>query len=452
MARLRRNEWNFAGTAAARITTILGDSAYADSPLGRAEPELGEYRSARRLDMVLFGRENPEEALITGELKVPWDSAGRTPYNSKLVNEAHSKATNAGAQYFLTWNVRRVVVWKTDQPGVPLFERVVYDKEIVPVAITSAADLERADVKDALASGIADLIAFLNSAITGRPHPTFLPLDRIFIARLEAALDFPIEQTANAISSRTASSIRFKREFEKWMREEQGWLVSASNQTENIERAARFSCYVLVNRLCFYNALRRRYAQLERLAIANNITDGEGLKRRLQRSFRQAERYTGNYETVFDGDLGDDLPFLADSAVTEWRNLVRTPDHYDFATINLDVIGAMYEQLITPEERHRYGQHYTNPFVVDLINSFAISSGLDQIFDPSCGGGTFLVRAYTRKSLLYPEQDHSDLIERLYGCDILSYACHFTTINLAVRDLIDEDNFPRIRLGNHDKL
>src|SRR4051812_16258301 len=36
------------------------------------------------------------------------------------------------------------------------------------------------------------------------------------------------------------------------------------------------------------------------------------------------------------------------------------------------VIGAMYEQLIRPEERHRYGQHYTQPQVVDLINAFVI--------------------------------------------------------------------------------
>jgi hypothetical protein len=177
------------------------------------------------------------------------------------------------------------------------------------------------------------------------------------------------------------------------MRDKQGWVVLPTTQEENTNRAARFTCYVLVNRLCFYNALRRKYNQLPRLSVANSITTGAALRQRLQRAFEQAERYTGDYETVFEGDFGDSLPFIADEPVREWRTLIRTLDQYDFANIGLDVIGAMYEQLITLEERHRYGQHYTQPTVVDLINSFAIRTGREQILDPVCGGGTFLVRA-----------------------------------------------------------
>src|SRR5690348_12521955 len=108
----------------------------------------------------------------------------------------------------------------------------------------------------------------------------------------------------------------------------------------------------------------------------------------------------------------------------------------------------MYEQLIKPAERHRYGQHYTQPAVVDLINSFALRTGGDRVLDPGCGGGTFLVRAYARKKYLDATQEHSELLETLYGCDILNYACHLSIINLAIRDLIDDDNFPRIHLGD----
>ena len=138
-------------------------------------------------------------------------------------------------------------------------------------------------------------------------------------------------------------------------------------------------------------------------------------------------------ETVFDGDFGDRLPFLGDDAVGEWIALVRQLDRYDFANIPLDVIGAMYEQLIRPEERHRYGQHYTQPAVVDLINSFAITTGSEIVLDPGCGGGTFLVRSYIRKRALNPTQTHTDLLGQIYGCDILSYACkpHMNTTGQA---------------------
>src|SRR6266851_6986248 len=136
MPRLRRNEWNFASNVAELVTATLRGAEFADSPLGHAEPELTELRGARRLDLVIFGRRDTSEPIITGELKVPWDAVGRTPYNSSLVEGAHGKASRAGALYFLTWNIRRVVVWKTDDPGVSLTNRVVHDKEIVPSSIT----------------------------------------------------------------------------------------------------------------------------------------------------------------------------------------------------------------------------------------------------------------------------------------------------------------------------
>jgi hypothetical protein len=155
---------------------------------------------------------------------------------------------------------------------------------------------------------------------------------------------------------------------------------------------------------------------------------------------------------VFDGDYGDNLPFFADRAVPGWRELIRSLDRYDFTQINLDVIGAMYEQLIKPEERHRFGQHYTQPDIVDLINSFVLFEGSEAVLDPSCGGGTFLVRSYARKSFLDETQDHSDLLQTIYGCDLLNYAAHLSLINLAIRNLIDDDNFPRIHVGDFLEL
>lgn len=447
MPRVRRNEWNFAANAARLISDILAEDDYSTSPLGHAEPELSEFRGARRLDIVIFQRADPLEPIITAETKVPWAADGRSPYNFSLIEAAHAKASRVGALYFITWNVRRVVVWKTDDPGVALIRRVVFDKELIPERLSSPSDLDSPAVQEGLRNGVRELVGFLHSLVTGPPAPAFLPLDRLFIATIEAALDFPIEATANAIQERMGR-VSAKRDIERWMRDVQGWVVSRSTEADNIERAARFTCYVLVNRLCFYNALRRKYEQLPRLAVANNISTGERLEQRLNRAFREAERFTGNYETVFQGDFGDRIPFFADDATSAWRELIRSLDRYDFAHINVDVIGAMYEQLIKPSERHRFGQHYTKPTVVDLINSFVIGTGRETILDPACGGGTFLVRAYARKSHLDPTEDHTQLLEAIYGCDVLNYACHLSIINLAIRDLIDDDNFPRIHTGD----
>lgn len=196
---------------------------------------------------------------------------------------------------------------------MPRGKHSLYDSEVVPLPIRSADDLDVPAVRDALQRGIRILVDFLTSLLAGPPTPVFLPLDRLFIARLESELDYPIDVAFGAISRHALSSAIFKAQLERWMREGQGWLVTRTNFDENVERAARFSCYVLVNRLCFYNALRKKYA-LRRLTVGNDVTTGAVLHERLSNAFNDAKRITGDYETVFDGDFGDHLPFLGDDA------------------------------------------------------------------------------------------------------------------------------------------
>ena len=99
-------------------------------------------------------------------------------------------------------------------------------------------------------------------------------------------------------------------------------------------------------------------------------------------------------------------------------------------------------------ERHRFGQHYTKPEIVDLINAFCIREPAAAVLDPACGGGTFLVRAYNRKKYLADQAGidlpHERLLDQLYGVDISAYATHLTTMNLPTRDLIDEHNYPLV--------
>lgn len=319
MAKLKTNEWNFSNNAAHLITEFLKDPSLAASPIGHAEAELTEFKGAKRLDLVIFGRERTDDPVVTGELKMPWAAEGRTPHNTKVLEDAFTKASKVGALYFLTWNVRRVVVWKTDDEKVPLSERAVYEDELTTEPLKSVADLTRASVQNALKLGIKKLVVFLDSLLTGPPKPAYIPLDRLFIGRIEAALYYPVEATIQAITSRSIEEKTFKIALERWMRDEQGWPVGSTTFERNVENAARFTCYVLVNRLCFYNALRRRYDKLARIDVANSITTGMQLKKKLEQVFRLAEKHTGDYETVFDGDFGDTLPLLSDDAVPEWR-------------------------------------------------------------------------------------------------------------------------------------
>src|SRR5205085_1865304 len=112
---------------------------------------------------------------------------------------------------------------------------------------------------------------------------------------------------------------------------------------------------------------------------------------------------------------------------------------------NYEVIGQIFEGLLSVEERHKFGQHYTRSEVVDLINAFCIRRPDVKVLDPSCGGGTFLVRAYQRKSdLAEGALRHQEIIAQLFGFDISAYPVHLTTINLATRNLKEGANYPRV--------
>jgi hypothetical protein len=446
MAKTKGNEWNFAANAAQEMTKLLALPEFATSDLGRVEPERSLTGSPKRPDLVFFHRTDVERAVVTGELKAPWTKEGKTPFDSDLVEGAHAKAVKVGAHYFVTWNIKRVVVWRTDDPGKALDERAVYDKEIIPGAWRSGEDLTTPAFKLAFEKGIRVFLTDLSAIVAGRLGVSYLPLDRLFVARLESMLDHVDDRLVLTLIEEMEKKA-FASRLEQWMRS-QSWIVSDQTRDENAERAVRFSSYVLLNRMCFYNALRRKYPQLPVLKVSNANRKGEQLKARLGEFFDRAREVTGDYQTVFELTEADNIPFLSDECVPEWRDIIARLDKYDFASIPLEVIGAMYEQLIRPEERHRYGQHYTQPTVVDLINSFSVRSGKDVVLDPSCGGGTFLVRAYNRKRFLDGSQTHDQLLTRLYGCDILSYACHLSVINLAVRDLVDDNNFPQIHLGD----
>jgi type I restriction-modification system DNA methylase subunit len=117
---------------------------------------------------------------------------------------------------------------------------------------------------------------------------------------------------------------------------------------------------------------------------------------------------------------------------------------YDFSHISSDLVGRIFQRLIGPEERHRWGQHFTGDDIVDFINAFCVRRGDAAILDPACGSGSFLVRAYYRKQKLDHERSHIELLSELYGSDIAAYPAHLATLNLAAREINDERNYPRI--------
>ncbi len=437
------NEWEFTGDVSSWINQLLDRTPI--PPFKQAKIEQTGSGSQKRRDLSILDKSR--RPILTGEIKLPYRADGNSPYISKVVKDARKKARRAKARFFFTWNVNECVLWETD-PADP--SKLGQDYKVWTVtSVHNETQLEHRATEEDIRDWLVKFLHAVAQILEGTAKIGRKPPDEKFIDALESSLRTPIQFCYDELD-RLYQRKRERARIDKWMREDQGWIIYADPDgiRENLDRASRFACYALVNKLVFHEALLRRYGRrLKKLRVPEHIDTGEKLWAHLEKDFKAAIKVTGDYETVFGEkhiSVGNRIPFHSDEAVPHWRTLIDEIHDFDFSKLDHEVIGSLFERLLSPEERHKYGQYYTRVEIVDLINSFCIRNGNEKVMDPSCGGGTFLVRAYARMRALMPGQAHGEILKNLFGVDIMDFATHLTTINLAVRDLIDDENYPQI--------
>ncbi len=436
-------EWEFVADVASWINETLAKEP--SLPFYRAKCEQRGKGSNERRDLTILDKN--KKVILTGEVKLPYKLNGGSPYNENLVNDARKKAVRAKVDYFFTWNVNECVLWETFPPKTKTPKRKYRSWNITTVSKETHMNLPMTE--HAIKRWLPVFLEDFSDILRGKFPLGLQSPDEKFIEILESSLKMPIYLTIEQLDEKYQTT-KFQSQLDKWMREDQGWTILDDPEgiRDNLERASKFACYALVNKLVFYEALLKRYkTRLDKIIVPDHIESGDDLRLYLEKFFADAKIETDDYETVFGEnhtEIGNRIPFYSNHAVSHWRELINQIHLFDFSKLDYEIIGNIFERLISPEERHKYGQFYTRPEVVDLINSFCILSGEEKIMDPACGGGTFLVRAYARKREIAPSRNHSQIIKDLYGVDISHFAAHLTTINLATRDLIDEENYPQI--------
>lgn len=410
----------------------------AKSPFADAKVEQRGAGSGQRSDLVLYERDG--KPALTGEIKLPDAVDGQTPFHAKVVSDARRKAARLGCRFFFTWNVNRLVLWQTGEE---------HEIRVFDVAqIRTRAELAQPNIERQLREGfIPGFLETFARIFKGEEAFGALALDQRFIRRLESCLYSLTNCLFPEVVERHQTKASFKKDLNQWMRE-QDWLISDDPELvqADLDRATRLACYITGNKLVFYQALRRtRKFKLPKLEIPAHVDQAQGLSALFGGLFHQAKTVTHDYQTIFDGGFIDRVPFLTDAVVERWRAFVQLLNDFDFRDLDQDVIGHIFQDLLGPEERHRWGQHYTHPDIADLINVFCIRKPEAVVLDPASGSGTFNVRAYARKKCLARGAlTHADLLKQVFACEISEYAAHLTALNLATRDLIDGDNFPQV--------
>ncbi len=156
-------------------------------------------------------------------------------------------------------------------------------------------------------------------------------------------------------------------------------------------------------------------------------------------------------------------------------------NQFDFAHVDRDILGNLYEKYLPSVERKKLGEFYTPVEVIDYILTsvgYTYSHEIENkdLLDPACGSGGFLVRATRRlvsrylvkfgkadKAELRDPKNWKEIVGRLspdeariileavkehiYGLDINPFACHVAEMNVLFQVI---DLYQKAREKNKD--
>ena len=405
--------------------------------LGYADVETGGT-DRKMPDLIIYESKRSDKVLCLIEAKQPYFDV----FNDEELKEpARKKATQRSAKYFATTNFKKLIWFNTEKVNsLKAEEEQIVDKYNLS-EIENLDDIETFKVSEQIKRALKEFLIKLSSVHTGKEVEPKLALDDLLIFRIQEKIRILSKYYKEIIDDQCHKNSKFANALKHWF-VEQRWSFSWTD--DDFIKAARQTAYLLINKILFYDLLQaKRPSDLDPLEIPKGLTKGSLLQSYLQGYFNEVLKI--DYETIYTTDFIDEIAFPDQKEViSEIKEFVSVLKKYDFSTLGFDIIGRIFERIIPEDERHILGQYFTNTDVVDLILKFCVKHEDDKVLDPSCGAGTFLVRAYQQKKLMNQRKDHTEILDTLWGNDIAKFPAHLATINLAINDLSKTKNYPNI--------
>ncbi|MEW6040768.1 MAG: N-6 DNA methylase, partial [Elusimicrobiota bacterium] len=410
-----------------------------DKKIDLGMPDVETSGDDRKMpDTVIYESRRGHDIICVIEAKQPYFDV----FDETLKKDAREKSNKRHSKYFVTTNFKKLIWWKTKEtndPTIPEEQQIVEKYSLSE--IDNLNDIEQTRYSTPIKKALEDFLTKLHSVHSGKESEPKQAIDEFLIYRIQEKIRILSIYYKVIIDNQCHKDPSFAKKIKNWF-VDQGW--SFAWQPQDFNKASRQTAYLLVNKILFYNLLQARRPQdLDPLEIPEGLTKGAMLQITLQGYFAQVLKI--DYETVYTADFIDSIAFPdSEEIVREIKKLVNILKKYDFSKLGYDIIGRIFERLIPADERHNLGQYFTNPDVVDLILKFCLRHEDDIIFDPACGAGTFLVRAYQHKKIINARLYHERILETLWGNDIAKFPTHLSTINLAINDLGADKNYPNI--------
>ncbi len=245
------------------------------------------------------------------------------------------------------------------------------------------------------------------------------------------------------------------------------------------------SIYVLLNKLLFIRICE------DKGLLPKNISNG-GIEILRQRTIHEDSEYKEVLDWAFNIASGL-YPHFYEIGILDWfrtgdgelnqilNRILWILNQFDFTHVDRDILGNLYEKYLPSGERKRLGEFYTPIEVIDYIltsirYTYSHDIETNDLLDPACGSGGFLVRATRRltsrflmkfgkadKKELRDPKNWKEIVGRLspdeakiileaikghiYGLDINPFACHIAEMNMLFQIV---DLYQKVRENNKD--
>ncbi|MBU4030660.1 N-6 DNA methylase [Patescibacteria group bacterium] len=247
----------------------------------------------------------------------------------------------------------------------------------------------------------------------------------------------------------------------------------------------------LLNRFIFIRTTEDRGIEDQKLREA--IRNWENNQDKTDFLWQKIKELFGYYRKIYDSKLFDEHTcdileyqddFLAEVISEFYKN--KKGIRYNFASINADILGSVYEQYLSKiqlekkekknSKRKSQGIYYTPRYIVDYIIKNTLGEALKdkpgheavkiKILDPACGSGSFLIKAFevldshikreNNQIEAKPEINYirkiSILNSNIYGVDLDEEAIEIAQLNLLIKALEFRELLPdlsyNIKRGN----
>ncbi len=386
--------------------------------------------------VLVHGRhDGAEQPLAVILMTLPSRAADDTALLEFVVRRARAHK----APYFVTWTLRDAVLWRTPKAGTPAardsLEKLRDYPDLYEIGQADQGPLDEPTQLKVLARG-DEILRDLERLLKDEALELVLIDATYFVNRLLDAVHLLLPMVTHSIHDRMGADVTFRDELTAWAVKQA--IAGDPGDPEFAESIARQIVYRLLGKILFYQSLRRSARQLPKLDF--DAVDTAQVLPGLRAAFAEARKI--DYHAVFDEALPDRIQWPAEAS-RALADLIHDFNTRDFAALPQDVVGTVFERLIPPEERHGLGQYFTSENLCDLVNAFCITAPTDKVLDPTCGTGTFLIRAYDRLRWL-GQHDHAALLTQLWGVDIAPFPAELATINLFRQKIAEHGNFPRV--------